>query len=252
MKNILITGANSDLGQSLIERFSKSTESKILAVSRQKIQNQINNVDYLDGIDLNSKDGLEKLVERVNATFSDKFILIHSVGNFWYHKSIQNTSFTEATEMMDSHYNTLYGTIKYLMPIFIKNNGGRIIAFSCNSVGYSYPEMIAFTSAKAAVETLIKCVANENSKYGVVANAIALSTIKTKKVIESPKDSKYHKDYITTDELIEVVMDLTEASPLINGNIIKVLKHSEFFYNEGYFQRNPSSKNEDETEMPSR
>ena len=252
MKNILITGANSDLGKCLIERFSKAPENKLLAVSRQKVQNQIGNVDYLDGIDLEKEEDLEKLAERVNDTFCDKFILIHSVGNFWYHKSIQKTSFPEATKMMDSHYNTLYGTIQCLMPIFRKNKGGKIIAFSCNSVGYSYPEMAAFTSAKAAVETLIKCIANENSKYGVVANAIALSTIKTEKV-ESSKGSKYHKDYITTDELIEVVQDLTEASPLINGNIVKVLKHSEFFYNEGYFQRNPSCEDSDnEKAMPSR
>ena len=253
MKNILITGANSDLGKSLIEKFSKFPANKILAVSRGKVKNQIGNVDYLDSIDLDKEEDLEKLAERVNDTFFEKFIFIHSVGNFWYHKSIQKTSFSEATKMMDSHYNTLYGTIQCLMPIFRKNNGGRIIAFSCNSVGYSYPEMAAFTSAKAAVETLIRCVANENSKYGVVANAIALSTINTEKVVECQKDSKYHKDYITTDELIEVVQDLTNASPLINGNIIKVLKYSEFFYNEGYFQRNPSCEHSDsEVEMPSR
>ena len=240
LTNFIITGANSDIGKALIESLSTHKENKILAVSRTPIHNPlINNVEYIDNIDLNLESDLIAISEKVKSTFSDKFVFIHSVGNFWHHKTMTNTEFEEATNMMDSHYNTLYGCIKYLTPIFKELNGGRIIAFSCNSVGFNYPEMAAFTSAKAAVETLIKCTANENSKYGVIANGIALSTIKTEKVVNS-KLVKYHSQYITENELIEVVDNLINASPLINGNIIKILKYSEYFYNEGYFQRNPS------------
>jgi len=238
--NFVVTGANSDIGKALIARLSINDQNKILAVSRSKNTSQSSSsVEYLDNVDLNSEDDLITFSEKVKSTFSDKFVLIHSVGNFWDHKTLTDTQYGEAVNMMDSHYNTLYGCIKYLIPIFKQLNGGRIIAFSCNSVGFNYPEMAAFTSAKAAVETLIKCTANENSKYGIVANAIALSTIKTEKVINS-KLKKYHNQYITEQELLEVVDNLINASSLINGNIIRILKHSEYFYNEGYFQRNPS------------
>lgn len=240
INNFVITGANSDIGKAIIAKLSSRDENKILAISRSKnTSNQSSNVELLEGIDLNSEKDLLEFSEKVKSTFTDKFVFIHSVGNFWNHKTFANTEYNEATTMMDSHYNTLYGCIKYLVPIFKQLNGGRIIAFSCNSVGFNYPEMAAFTSAKAAVETLIKCTANENSKYGIVANGIALSTIKTEKVVNS-KLKKYHSQYITEEELIEVVDNLINSSSLINGNIIKILKYSEYFYNEGYFERNPS------------
>lgn len=240
LNNFIITGANSDIGKALVANLSRNKDNKILAISRSKIATSLSdNVECFDNIDLNSEDDLVLISEKVKSIFSDKFVLIHSVGNFWHHKTMTNTRYDEATSMMDSHYNTLYGCIKYLLPIFKEFNGGKIIAFSCNSVGFNYPEMAAFTSAKAAVEALIKCTANENSKFGVIANAIALSTIKTEKVISS-KLEKYHSQYITEEELLEVVDNLINASPLINGNIIKILKYSEYFYNEGYFQRNPS------------
>lgn len=240
INNFIITGANSDIGKAIITKLSLNKNNIIIAVSRSKATTSSNdNVHYIDNIDLNLEKDLITLSEKVKSTFSDKFVFIHSVGNFWHHKTMTNTEFDEATNMMDSHYNTLYGCIKYLTPIFKLLSGGRIIAFSCNSVGFNYPEMAAFTSAKAAVESLIKCTANENSKYGIIANGIALSTIKTEKVINS-KLKKYHSQYITEEELLEVVDNLINASPLINGNIIKILKYSEYFYNEGYFQRNPS------------
>lgn len=238
--NFIITGASSDIGKALIDSLSANKENKLIAISRSSIFNSSkNNVEYIDNIDLNLEADLVTISEKVRSTFSDKFVFIHSVGNFWHHKTITDTEYNEATNMMDSHYNTLYGCIKYLTPIFKQLKGGKIIAFSCNSVGFNYPEMAAFTSSKAAVETLIKCTANENSKYGIIANAIALSTIKTDKVVNS-KLEKYHNQYITENELLEVVNNLINASPLINGNIIKILKYSEYFYNEGYFQRNPS------------
>lgn len=244
INNFIITGANSDIGKAIIASLSSKNDNKILAVSRSMNICQSNrNVEFLENVDLNSEKDLIVFSEKVKSTFTDKFVFIHSVGNFWNHKTLTNTEYNEATNMMDSHYNTLYGCIKYLVPVFKQLNGGRIIAFSCNSVGFNYPEMAAFTSAKAAVETLIKCTANENSKYGIVANAIALSTIKTEKVVNS-KLKKYHSQYITEEELLEVVDNLINSSPLINGNIIKILKYSEYFYDEGYFQRNPSISDE--------
>jgi len=54
--------------------------------------------------------------------------------------------------------------------------------------------MAAFTSAKAACECLIKCIANEYSQYGIIANAIALSTILTPKVKKSKKEEYFVVD----------------------------------------------------------
>ena len=191
--------------------------------------------------DLTQESDLGIIRSHAKKFFDQPFTTIHSVGDFWNHKPLVDTPLLEARKMIESHYFTLYGLAQAILPVQKELGGGRLIAFSCNSVGYNYPDMAAFTSAKAALECLIKCIANEYSQYGIVANAIALSTILTPKV-EKAKKKKYFKDYLTVEELVEIILDnIAGLSSFVNGNVIKLLKYSEYFYNEGYYQRNPTN-----------
>jgi len=241
-RQYLITGLSSDIGRALVCHLLKDSSNRMLTTSRSKIDSLpkelCDNYRHLNEIDLAKQIDLEKLRSATQDFFDQPFIAIHCVGDFWYHKPLDDTPLSDAHKMMESHYCTLYGLAHTIIPIFKNLGGGKLIAFSCNSVGHNYPEMSAFTSAKAALECFIKCISNEYSKYNVIANAIALSTIRTPKV-ELSKKLKYHEDYITIDELAEMVLEtVAELSPLINGNVIRLLKYSDAFYNDGYFQRN--------------
>lgn len=238
MSNYVITGANSEIGKALIYQLINQ-EHNILLVSRSPKDNNIaDKYTWLEGIDFVNEENLIRLGEKIKEYFTEPFILIHSVGDFWCHKSIENTSFQEAISQINSHYITLYGVIRTVLPIMQQVGGGKIIAFSCNSVKYNYPDMAAFTSAKAAVECLIKCVANEQSKYNIIANAFALPSIKTKSVIKT-KPEKFHENYATLDELAVCIEKAAEnLTSLVNGSIINLFKYSPSFYNEGYYQRN--------------
>jgi len=245
-KKYIITGANSDIGFFLIKELLKD-DNEVIGSCRtptEKLQGfKHKNFHLIPNIDLTNKNCLSIFGKEIRKFGIVEFHLIHSVGDFWHHKSIVNTSQKEATNLISSHYISLYSLLKMIIPVFIENKGGKILVFSCNSVLYNYPDMAAFTSAKAAIETLVRCTANENSKYGIVANAIALSTINTEKVKES-KDPKYHNDYMTLDELKEVIVSILDLPKYINGNIIKTLKYSKYFYNEGYYKRNIIVKKE--------
>ena len=167
--------------------------------------------------------------------FEVPFTLVHSVGAFWEHKSINDTDFSEIVNMIMTHYVTLFGTVKFILP-FMEKSGGKIVAFSCNSVKYNYPDMAAFTSSKAAIECFIKCLANEKSKYRIIANAFALPSIKTNNVIQT-KPSEFIQNYITLPELTSTIEETIEAmSDLTNGNIISLFKYSDSFYHKGYFK----------------
>ncbi len=139
---------------------------------------------------------------------------------------------------MNSHYITLFGAIKTVVPIMQQIGGGKIFAFSCNSVKYNYPDMAAFTSVKAAIECLVKCVANEQSQYHITADAFALPSIKTNSVIKA-KPEEFHKDYATPEELTVSIERIAENSTsLFNGNIINLFKYSQSFFHKGYYERN--------------
>jgi len=238
MSNYVITGANSEIGSELA-RYLGSKNHKLLLFSRsEKPDISHDTHTWIDHIDLTKESHLFKLRTKINKQFSSPFTLIHSVGDFWKHKSINNTSFKEAISQIQSHYITLFGVIKTVVPIMQVVGGGKIIAFSCNSVKYNYPDMAAFTSAKAAVECLIKCIANEQSQYNIIVNAFALPSIKTNSVIKT-KPKKFHKNYPTLSELTYCIEQTVEnLSPLTNGNIINLFKHSQSFYHKGYYERN--------------
>ncbi len=237
MSKYVITGANSEIGQSLAKYLANQGHEILLSSrSRKPSCNYYDN--WMDGIDLTKEHDLNKLGKYIESCYSTPFTVIHSVGDFWSHKSINNTSFDEAVSQINSHYITLFGVIKTVVPIMQKVGGGKIIAFSCNSVKYNYPDMAAFTSSKAAVECLIKCTANEQSKYNIISNAFALPSIKTNSVIES-KPKEFHENYPTLSELTECIEQTVEnLSFLSNGNIISLFKYSDSFYHKGYYERN--------------
>lgn len=236
MSNYVIMGAKSEIGQALANHLITKGH-KILLVSRSE-KNADTKMDWVDGIDLTREEDLAKLGAEIGNRFKESFNVVHSVGDFWAHKAITNTSFSEAVSQIQSHYITLYGVMKAVIPLMQNVGGGKIFAFSCNSVRYNYPDMAAFTSAKAAVECLIKCIANEQSKYNIIANAFALPSIRTKSVMET-KPQEFWDNYVTLDALVECLEKTMEnMSPLTTGNVISLFKYSDSFYHKGYYERN--------------
>lgn len=239
---VLVTGANSDIGTALCHRLERR-QTKVLGTYRSS-RPFLNGVVLPDnGLDLSVEADLDLLLGFVEEQFCGPFAVVHCVGDFWDHVPLDSYSPENAQRLITSHYLTLYGVLHRLLPVMASIGGGRIVALSCTSTGFYYPEMAAFTSAKSAVETLVRCVANEWLPFGVSANAVALSTIGTAKVKRSSSKPLSEKEtYVTPGEIavfLEEILFL--SSPHFSGNVVRPLKYSHTFYNTGYFERNPSS-----------
>ncbi len=238
MSNYLIIGGNSDIGFGLAKYLIESNHN-VVVVTRSKCKHAIIDcLKLIEGIDLLNEECLRKLCIEVENLFETNFNIIHSVGDFWFHKSMEDTKISEANNLIQSHYSTLFNVIKYLVPIQIKKGGGKLIAFSCNSVKYNYPYMAAFTSAKSAVECLVKCSANEFSNRNIIINAFALPSIFTEKVANS-KPENFANKFITLNELCSTIVNMIEnLSIFTNGNVIALFKYDDNFYKKGYLERN--------------
>jgi len=240
--NLVITGVSSEIGIEVANRVASA--SNVLLVTSRKTEvdgfkpNFPKSVYHLQGLDLTRETDTLKVSHVARELFNKPFCWLHCAGSFWRHKSLEDTSLEEAVTMIMSHYVTLYATAKVLIPEMKQVKGGRILALSCNSVRYNYPEMAAFTSAKAAVECLIRCIANEYLKDNVLANCIALPTVATP-TVKSLKLEQYHKYYIELDKLVDAIINMfVNMSPFVTGNVLSIVKHSPFFYTEGYYTRN--------------
>lgn len=243
MNNYLITGATSALGKALAfsikQRFNSNCKLFLVSRSHSKeLQSLVSeNIVYRSGIDLLNIVPNDNLCSEVNDFFSGDFTLIHSAGDFWLHLPFLEVSTDTARKMMDSHYGTLYNVLQSVLPLMINKGGGKVLTFSCNATEYHFPNMLPFTAAKAAIDATIKCIAHEFANRNIVANSIALSSLKTPHNKESKPFGDY-EHYLDLMELSDTVIEIAQLSNnLANGNVISCYKYSDSYYNEGYFHR---------------
>jgi NAD(P)-dependent dehydrogenase (short-subunit alcohol dehydrogenase family) len=240
MNNLLITASQSDLANILARRAKERRGFRVITTSRSEHSPATTeNHQHLSGVDLVSEVSLQRLAQSADAFFDGPFGVVHFAGNYWKHKPLVHTSFDEVKGMVESHYLSLVGVAKFLTPVLIKKGGGRLVAMSCNSVAYNYPDLSPFTAPKAAIESFIKSYANEYAEFSIAATGIALPTMRTPKVLDDKTEGD-HENYIDPEEFARIVLDqVLPESRYSTGNTMRLIKYSSTFYNKSYFDRNP-------------
>jgi len=239
--SFVITGANSFLGRAFVKMLSKNKDYKVFLTSRSKFNfnGLLNkeNVSYLPEIDLTVESDVEKLAIAINDFLPGRFHVINCLGYFPGYETIEGINITTAKNVFDSNVLALYCVANKLLPLMCKRHGGHFIAFSTHTSYQHYPRMVAFTAAKAAVESLIRGIANEYFEKGINANTIALATLLTETELKmKPKGDS--KNWLSTDEVCEFVENIIlQPSKLISGNVIHIYKYSDSYFHQSYYDR---------------
>lgn len=239
--NILITGAASYLASSIIKKYTNYNKYRILLTSRSidsKLTDMVNdNCKYLSGINLLNVKDVQKLREFIVEYFDSKFSVINCVGYFPKFSLIHQSSFKIAKKNIESNYLCVFNLANQLLPLMIDRAGGHFIAFSSHTNYQNYPEMVAFTSSKIALECLIKGIANEYGQYGILSNIFALATLNTD-IERKLKPHGDFKNWLNLDEVSESVFQLIhDNNSLLNGNVIHLYKYSESYFHQSYYDR---------------
>lgn len=249
-KFVILLGSNSDIGSVLASRVMDAGHPTLL-VSRSRRQRDASEVTgdsrVADGVDLLSAEGQARLLAAVDEFLGGArpgehdIAMVHCVGDFWRHRELHELAPTTVRETMLSHYSTLAESVVNLLPVLLRARAGRVVAFSCNSVTYAYPHLAPFTAAKAAIETFMRCLANEYSEQLLATSTIALPTVLTPKVREA-KPGGDHANYVTPEDVADVVLREIDSSPLVTGNVVRMIRYSETFYGRSYLERNPPER----------
>ncbi len=240
MTNYIITGAGSYLGREIASHLAKSPGNRILLVTRSNASfaNILSDdVTHIAGIDLLKERDLERMVTTAQYFFESGFNVINCVGYFEGQSPFEQVSFAEAGRILDSNFRTVHNTATALIPLMVSKGGGHFIGFSCNSVRFNYPQMAPFTSAKAALESLIKCLANEFYGRGIYANALQLATLRTEKEI-AVKPHGDHTNWLVPSEVARFIEMFTQQPiQLYSGNVMSLYNYSESFFGQSYYDR---------------
>jgi NAD(P)-dependent dehydrogenase (short-subunit alcohol dehydrogenase family) len=193
----------------------------------------------LPDIDLLEETDLETLSQWLDREISSttRLVVINCLGYFPGFVPIAELPLSEARRVYESNVLALYAVARICLPRMVRNGGGYFLAFSSHAVAQAYPLMGAFASAKAAVELLIKAIANEYARNGVVATALATATIDNpvERALTPCGDFEH---WLHPNQICLLIDHLIDGSfAIMNGNTIQLYNHSDSYFGQSYFDR---------------
>lgn len=172
MKNILITGASSGIGETIANLLAKNND--VFLTGRRNID-KVNYYpcDLIDGFSLDNL--YSRAVEYFN---SDIDILINCAGQYVY-KKIEDMTLDEVTYLLDLNFKAAYILSSLVIPNMKKNKWGRIINIGSISGMVGEGNATLYSASKAALSGFTKALALEVAQDNITVNQINPGWVET-------------------------------------------------------------------------
>lgn len=239
-RQLIITGATGELGSGVLRgALAREDIDLVIATSRVRpIDAESDRLIKLEGLDLASLLGVAKLADVIGELECAKTGLLHCAGSFPEPSTLHRMDVSNIASVFSANTLTFLGAARAAIPHMRESGWGRLVAFTSHTQGAAYPFLGAFNLAKAALLSAVHTLANENARFGIACNAIAVATLKTD-IERKIKPKGRYEDWVSVDELSEYSIGLAfSESAHVNGSEIHYWKYSDSFFNESIFERN--------------
>ncbi|MGE5435794.1 MAG: SDR family oxidoreductase [Syntrophothermus sp.] len=194
---IWVTGASSGIGKDAAKEFAR-TGFKVFASARR-----INELERLNDelskeklsveifpCNVASSTNVQQVVKKI--TENQKISCIINNAGITTFKSVEENSVKEITDIINTNLLGSIYTIKYLLPHFIKNNGGTIINVLSTAAKKIFTESSAYTASKLGMLGYANVLREEVRKYNIrVINVIPGATQTPMWSFETRKEHGY-------------------------------------------------------------
>lgn len=179
MKNkkiILITGTSKGIGKYLAEYYCKK-DFIVIGCSRK--DSEIKNDNYTHFmLDVADEKKVKELFLHIRKNYDRLDVLINNAGI----ASMNHVMLTPAETVKKIFETNFTGTFLFCREaakLMSKNKSGRIINFSSVAADLSIEGEALYAASKSAVVTFTKILSKELSAFGITANTIGLTPVKT-------------------------------------------------------------------------
>jgi 2-dehydro-3-deoxy-L-rhamnonate dehydrogenase (NAD+) len=198
----IITGAASGLGLAIALKLSAL--GVLLTLIDQdhdgleEIKQQVESDAEIFAIDITSEGAIKKAIGDTEKRFGRIDILINCAGITGKTNIKSHEVDTEnLRQVMEVNFMGSWYTSKYVLPVMLKNNYGRILHFASIAGKEGNAGMLAYSASKAAVIGMTKVQGKEYAETGITINALAPAVIQTALVEVMPAEQvKYMTDKI--------------------------------------------------------
>lgn len=184
-KIAVITGAGRGIGKGIAEKFADEGHICILIARNsnetKKVIEKINNKSQLffEKCDIIDEKSVKKTVSKIIKKFGQIDILVNSAASSPAVSPSHKLNLKDWNKVIGTDLTGTFIFCREVGKYMIKNKNGRIINISSFHSIATYPERVAYASAKTGVIGLTKALSIEWGKYGITVNSVSPGPIKT-------------------------------------------------------------------------
>src|SRR5216683_3660652 len=170
-KVILITGAKGGLGTFVTNSFLQSG-ARVFGVSRSIADSDFSHPFSAISAALSDADRARQLVDAVVDKAGRIDGLLHLVGGFAGGRSVADTDDATLDRMLDLNLRSAFHVIRAVLPIMRAQRSGRMVAIGSKVAVEPATLAGVYAASKAALISLVRTVARENSDLNVSASVL--------------------------------------------------------------------------------
>ncbi len=232
----IVTGAAVGNGRAFCERLAEEGAKLVIAdlepaTETEEAVRSIGADVVSVQADMTNPADVARVVDTAIETFGRVDILVHNVG-YYFEEPFELVSFDEWKRTLEVTLDSLFHTVRAVLPHMKKAGFGRIITFSSDTVWLGTPYLVHYVTAKMGVIGFTRSLAAEIGKYGITINSISVGLTATQSAGTNAGVSSMLEHIIPTqavhradepEDIANVVAFLAlPASGIITGQTINV------------------------------
>lgn len=227
-KIVVLTGASSGIGYSLLNYFIKEG-ARVYGSSRneRELTTESKQECNFELLDLADELNVEKYVKTILQKENRIDILINNAGVAHNLALVEEINSEMLNSVVRDNLLPTFNMMKYTIPIMKKNNSGTIINISSRAGRRAVPKLSAYTAAKFAVRGLTESVAKELQDTGIKCISISPAGVNTgmRAMVFGQDDAENQQN---TSRITNIISRILSGSlEVLNGSDIVIIKDKE-------------------------
>lgn len=230
MKNVLVTGASTGIGLSVVRRLIKRDDLLVIATSRPSSlprfeENGIreSNRLWIRPLDVTVPSDRENLVAEIHAAKGGVDVLLNNAG-ITYRSVVEHVTEEERQHQLAVNFRGPMELTRLVLPDMRRKNAGKIINVSSVGGMMAMPTMGLYSASKFALEGASEALFYEVRPWNIQVTLLQIGFINSEAFLKVPytalsktasasMDDPYYRHYCNMTAFIERAMRLAPANP---------------------------------------
>ena len=221
-KVVIVTGASSDIGISIVKRFTKEGAKVVLLGRKLKtLEKAISSIDNKDAAvamqcDIINETQVSQTIEQILNKYGSIDILVNNAGAINTPVHFDEMSDSEIKKLIDVNLYGVFKMTKAVLPSMRENKNGCIVNIGSISSERAIPRvhLAVYSSTKAAISMFTKSIAVEYARSNIRCNCINPGIINSgmiKPYLDDPEARKVLEDRLPLNRIGEPI-DVANAA----------------------------------------